>query len=98
MQKPLAQSEKQRILSVIFQEADGTLPDNYKFNREELHDRPDLFGHEGCDETVRLLQDKTSLKALLDGHRVRDEGKIPNGVSMNEAFYDLQDDYPEKCK
>ncbi len=49
-------------------------------------------------ETVRLLKDKTSLKALLDGHRVRDEGMIPNGVSMSEAFYDLQDDYLEKCE
>ncbi len=49
-------------------------------------------------ETNRLLRDKTSLKALLDGHKARDEGNIPNGVSMNEAFYDLQSEYPEKCE
>ncbi len=34
-----AQSEKQRILSQIFQEARGTLPAHYTFNREELHER-----------------------------------------------------------
>jgi len=33
-----AQSEKQRILSTIFQEADGKLPLNYTFNREEVHE------------------------------------------------------------
>lgn len=37
-QQPV-QSEKQRILSQIFQEAHGTLPLNYTFNREELHER-----------------------------------------------------------
>ena len=37
-QQPI-QSEKQRILSQIFQEAQGTLPVNYTFNREELHER-----------------------------------------------------------
>lgn len=38
-QERLARSEKQRILSAIFQEADGTLPPNYTFNREALHER-----------------------------------------------------------
>ena len=32
-------SEKRRILSAIFQEADGTLPVNYALTREELHER-----------------------------------------------------------
>ena len=35
----LARSEKQRILSALFQEADGKLPRNYTFDREELHER-----------------------------------------------------------
>ena len=47
-------------------------------------------------ETLRLLQDKTSLKALLDGHRTRDLGNIPDAVTVAEAFYDLQAEYSEK--
>ncbi len=38
-QEILAKSEKRGILSTIFQEADGKLPLNYAFNREELHER-----------------------------------------------------------
>ena len=34
-----SQSEKQMILKSIFQEANGKLPENYTFNREELHER-----------------------------------------------------------
>ncbi len=41
-QEPLVRTEKQRILSAIFQEADGKLPVNYTLNREELHERYDL--------------------------------------------------------
>ena len=33
------QEKKRRILSEVFQEANGTLPVNYMFNREELHER-----------------------------------------------------------
>jgi PHD/YefM family antitoxin component YafN of YafNO toxin-antitoxin module len=44
---------------------------------------------ENMQETLRLLQDKTSLKALLEGHRVRDMGNVPESVSIEEAFYDL---------
>jgi len=33
------QSDKQRILRAIFTEADGKLPPNYTFNREEVHER-----------------------------------------------------------
>ena len=43
-------------------------------------------------ETLRLLQDKTSLKALLDGHKDRDMGNTPDAVTVEEAFYDLQYD------
>ena len=32
-------SKKQRILSGIFKEAQGVLPDQYTFDREELHER-----------------------------------------------------------
>ena len=35
----LVQREKRRILSTIFQEANGKLPLNYTFDREELHER-----------------------------------------------------------
>jgi hypothetical protein len=39
-QKPDIQlSEKRTILSTIFQEANGKLPSNYSFNREEIHER-----------------------------------------------------------
>jgi PHD/YefM family antitoxin component YafN of YafNO toxin-antitoxin module len=47
-------------------------------------------------ETLRLLQDKTSLKALLEGHKARDRGDVPDAVSVEDAFYDLQNQYPEK--
>jgi hypothetical protein len=31
--------ERRKILKAIFQEAHGKLPENYTFNREELHER-----------------------------------------------------------
>jgi hypothetical protein len=42
-------------------------------------------------KTLNLLRDKRSLKALLEGHKSRDEGKMPTGVGVGveEAFYDL---------
>ncbi len=40
-------------------------------------------------ETLRLLHDKTSLKALLEGHKMRDAGDTPEAVTLEEAFYDL---------
>ena len=47
-------------------------------------------------ETLRLIQDKTSLKALLDGHKQRDAGDVPDGVTMEEAFYDLHAEHSEE--
>jgi len=47
-------------------------------------------------EMVRLLQDKTSLRALLDGHKDRELGNTPDAVTVAEAFYDLQAEYSEK--
>ena len=38
-QDALPRSEKQRILAMIFQEANGKLPVNYTLNREALHER-----------------------------------------------------------
>ncbi len=38
-QEQPVQSEKKRILLKIFQEADGVLPVDYAFDREELHER-----------------------------------------------------------
>lgn len=38
-QTDTAQFDKQRILSQIFQEAEGILPDHYSFEREVLHER-----------------------------------------------------------
>ena len=38
-QADTGQSKKQRILSAIFKEANGVLPDQYTFDREELHER-----------------------------------------------------------
>ncbi len=34
-----SRKQKQQILTKIFQEADGKLPEHYRFNREELHER-----------------------------------------------------------
>jgi len=44
---------------------------------------------EEIQETLRLLRDKKSLDALLEGHRKRDQGVIPSGKEINEAFNDL---------
>ena len=41
---------------------------------------------EHLKETLRLLNDKKSLSALLNSHRIRDEGKEPEGKSVEEIF------------
>lgn len=46
---------------------------------------------ESIQETLRLLKDKRSLKALLESHKIRDKGKKIRAKSVEEAFYDLQD-------
>ena len=46
---------------------------------------------EAIQETLRLLQDKRSLKALLEGHRLRETGHPVQAKTMDEAFSDLQD-------
>ena len=46
---------------------------------------------ESIQETLRLLKDKRSLKALLESHKMRDENKKIKAKSVEEAFYDLQD-------
>jgi PHD/YefM family antitoxin component YafN of YafNO toxin-antitoxin module len=46
---------------------------------------------EEIQETLRLLKDKKSLAALLDGHRQRDQAMVPQGKSIEEVFNDLQD-------
>ena len=48
-------------------------------------------------ETLRLFQDKISLKALLNGHKLRKAGKTPDALTVEEAFNDIQTEYPEKC-
>lgn len=53
---------------------------------------------ESMMEMVRLFQDKTSLKALLDGHETRKKGVPPNHVNIKEAFYDLQTENSKKCE
>jgi len=42
---------------------------------------------ESIQETLRLLNDRRSLKALLESHRSRDEGKKIESKSVEEAFY-----------
>ena len=44
---------------------------------------------EEIQETLRLLRDKQSLAALLEGHRQRDQDRIPPGKTMDEVFNDL---------
>ena len=40
-------------------------------------------------ETIDLLKDKQSLKALFEGHNNRKEGKKSESKTIEEAFYDL---------
>ncbi len=40
-------------------------------------------------ETVRLLADKKSLAALLEGHRVRENGGKPESSSISDHFPDV---------
>lgn len=46
---------------------------------------------ESIQETLKLLQDKRSLKALLDGHRRREADQPVQAKTVEEAFSDLQD-------
>jgi len=45
--------------------------------------------YESMMETLRLLEDKKSLKALLDSHTLRDQGKEVVSYSVEEVFSDL---------
>ena len=47
--------------------------------------------YESILETVRLLGDKKSLKALLDSHAKRDKGLEPKSYSIEDVFSDIQD-------
>jgi PHD/YefM family antitoxin component YafN of YafNO toxin-antitoxin module len=40
-------------------------------------------------ETLRLLSDRKSLIALLESHTIRDKGKNPESVTVEEAFNDI---------
>lgn len=44
---------------------------------------------ESIQETLRLLKDKRSLKALLESHKTRDENQEIAAKTVKEAFYDL---------
>jgi len=44
---------------------------------------------EEIQETLRLLRDKKSLAALLEGHQQRDQDIIPPGKTTDEVFNDL---------
>jgi PHD/YefM family antitoxin component YafN of YafNO toxin-antitoxin module len=44
---------------------------------------------EGIQETLRLLRDKRSLKALLTSHKMRDQGKKIDAKTVEEAFHNL---------
>ncbi len=46
--------------------------------------------YESMKETLNLLMDKKSLKALLDGHEDRSQGKRPKSLSVEDVFSDLQ--------
>ena len=46
---------------------------------------------EAIQETLNLLYDKRALKSLLEGHHQRDRNNQPKAVSIEAAFYDLQD-------
>ncbi len=42
-------------------------------------------------ETLKLLEDKKSLSALLISHRDRDSGYVSESSSVEDVFDDLQD-------
>ncbi|WP_428356103.1 hypothetical protein [Methyloprofundus sp.] len=46
--------------------------------------------YEAMQETLKLLSDKQSFKALLDSHETRKKGKIPQSHSIKDIFCDLQ--------
>ena len=46
--------------------------------------------YEAIQESLRLLSDKQSLKALLDGHNIRKNGGIPKSYALEDVFSDLQ--------
>ncbi len=46
--------------------------------------------YESMQETLRLLSDKKSLKALLDAHQKRDSDEPLESYSVTEVFSDLQ--------
>jgi len=46
--------------------------------------------YNSMQETLRLLNDKKSLSALLDSHRARDEDKLPRSYAISEVFNDIQ--------
>ena len=46
--------------------------------------------YEAIQETLRLLSDKKSLRALLNGHHIRDNNQNPKTYSVREVFSDLQ--------
>ena len=47
--------------------------------------------YESMQETLKLLMDKKSLKALLAGHQHRDAGYVSESYSVEDIFDDLQD-------
>jgi len=44
-------------------------------------------------ESLRLLNDPRSLKALLAGHAQRDERRLSDLPTVEQVFYDLQDSH-----
>jgi len=45
--------------------------------------------YESMQETLRLLSDKKSLNALLNGHNARDKEILPKTYSVEEVFSDI---------
>ena len=48
---------------------------------------------ESMREILRLLSDKRSLNALLEGHSRHDAGLTLDSQSVEQIFYDLQDSH-----
>ena len=45
--------------------------------------------YEAIQETLRLLADKKSLQALLEGHRYREKGEKSKSAGIEDVFGDL---------
>ena len=89
------------MLSITLENANSNLP-NMVYHALDSNEEITIASNRGAvvmiaqddynsmQETLRLLQDKKSLKALLNSHQLRDNGEVIKSYSVSEVFSDLQ--------